>query len=199
MSFEPPSKSSSTELGSTVRIDIITTEETIPLRHSVLWPNMPPSHVYLPEDTTGIHYGAFLPLRETPVAVISLFLEDPPSLGPGHCDPVMDLKPPTLKLTNEDEDGGRLPTQQQRAMRFRKFACEHEFQGKGIGTQLLVYVLSIARTELDAATVWCDARATARGWYMKRGLVPFGPTFYKGPEEYIRMRIDFSRDVSKGE
>jgi hypothetical protein len=31
----------------------------------------------------------------------------------------------------------------------------------------------------DAATVWCDARATARGWYIKRGLVPFGPTFYK--------------------
>ena len=76
-------------------------------------------------------------------------------------------------------------------MRFRKFACEPEFQGKGIGTQLLMKILSISRTELDATTVWCDARATARGWYMKRGLIPFGPIFYKGPEEYVRMRIDF--------
>ena len=53
-------------------------EETIPLRHSVLWPNMPLSHVCLPEDASGTHYGAFLSLRETPVAVISLFLEDLP-------------------------------------------------------------------------------------------------------------------------
>jgi len=158
---------------------------------------MPPSHVHLAEDATGIHYGAFLPLRETPVAVISLFIEDPPSLRDGHHDPVIDLKPPNSQSTNELDNDGRLPPvrqqqQQQRAIRFRKFACEREFQCKGIGSQLLVHILSIARTELDAVTIWCDARATASGWYTKRGLVPFGSTFYKGPEEYIRMRIDFS-------
>ena len=170
-----------------IHIDKITTEDTIPLRHSVLWPNKPPSHVCLPEDANGTHYGAFLPLRETPVAVISLFLEDPPLLKDGN-DTEMNLKSENPNLTG-DEICYR--TVQQRAVRFRKFACEREFQGKGIGTQLLVYVLSRARIELDAATVWCDARVTAREWYIKRGLVPFGPTFYKGPEEYIRMRIDF--------
>ena len=170
-----------------IRINKITMEETIPLRHSVLWPTMPPSHVCLPEDAAGTHYGAFLPLRETPVAVISLFLEDLPLVR----DTEINLKSANSNSTiiSVDEDGYR--PAQQRAVRFRKFACEREFQGKGIGTQLLVYVLSKARTELDATTVWCDARATARGWYIKRGLVPFGPTFYKGPEEYIRMRIDF--------
>ena len=170
-----------------VRIDKITMEETIPLRHSVLWPNMPPSHVCLPEDATGTHYGAFLPLRETPVAVISLFLEDLPLLRDGH-DTEINFKSANSNSTITS-DGYR--SAQQRAVRFRKFACEHEFQGRGIGTQLLVHILSKARTELDATTVWCDARATARGWYTKRGLVPFGSTFYKGPEEYIRMRIDF--------
>lgn len=30
-------------------------------------------------------------------------------------------------------------------------------------------------------------------WYMKRGFVPFGPTFYKNPEEYIRMRIELGQ------
>ena len=170
-------------------------EETIPLRHSVLWPNMPPSHVCLPEDAVGIHYGAFLPLRDTPVAVISLFVEDPPSSTRDsdrhhYHGPEVNLQPPN-PITSIDQNG-RLPVQPpRRAVRFRKFACESEFQGKGIGTQLLAHVLSMARTELDAATVWCDARETARGWYMKRGFTPFGPTFYKGPEEYIRMRIDF--------
>ena len=172
-----------------VRIDKITKEETIPLRHSVLWPNMPPSHVCLPEDATGTHYGAFLPLRETPVAVISLFLEEPPSLRDGH-DTEINLKSENSIMISGDEDGYCRPAQQ-RAVRFRKFACEREFQGKGIGSQLLAYVLSRARTELGATTVWCDARSTARGWYIKRGLVPFGPTLHKGPEEYIRMRIDF--------
>ena len=180
----------SKDLAFMVRLDKITMEETIPLRHSVLWPTMPPSHVCLPEDATGIHYGAFLPLRETPVAVISLFLEDLPLLRDGH-DTETNLKSENSKSTiiSGDKDGYR-PVQQ-RAVRFRKFACEPEFQGKGIGTQLLAYVLSRARTELNAATVWCDARTTACGWYIKRGLAPFGPTFFKGPEEYIRMRIDF--------
>ena len=180
-----------------VRIDKITMEETIPLRHSVLWPTKPPSHVCLPEDATGTHYGAFLPLRETPVAVISLFLEDIPLLKDDHENDTeinLIIKSEDHSNSNsstiDDKDGyyNRPP---QRAVRFRKFACDHEFQGKGIGTQLLAHVLSRAQTELDAATVWCDARVTARGWYIKRGLVPFGPTFYKGPEEYIRMRIDF--------
>lgn len=180
------------DLALLVQINKITVEETIPLRHSVLWPNMPPSHVCLPEDATGTHYGAFLPHRQTPVAVISLFLEDLPSLRDGEGPKNLGFKSPNSNSTiipvNEN---GRLPAQQQLAtVRFRKFACEREFQGKGIGTRLLVYVLSIARTKLNAATVWCDARATVYEWYMKRGLVPFGPTFYKGPEEYIRMRID---------
>lgn len=181
------------DLVSKVRIDKITMEETIPLRHSVLWPNMPPSHVCLPEDAIGTHYGAFLPLRKTPVAVISLFFEDLPS-SRDEQDAEINLKftDSNSTIILRDEDGRPpAPEQQRVVMRFRKFACDREFQGKGIGTQLLVHVLSMARTELNAGTVWCDARATARGWYMKRGLVSFGPAFYKGPEEYIRMRIDF--------
>ena len=219
MSFQPPSKSNSKDgksesynqisfyktrtmkpvpdrskdLPMVVRIDKITMEETIPLRHSVLWPTKPLSHVCLPEDATGTHYGAFLPLRETPVAVISLFMEDLPLLRDGHDTEINLIKSEDSNLNSTiilaDEDG--YPPVPQRSVRFRKFACEHEFQGKGIGTHLLAHILSRARTELDAATVWCDARVTARGWYIKRGLVPFGPTFYKGPEEYIRMRIDF--------
>jgi GNAT superfamily N-acetyltransferase len=176
-----------------VRIDKITTEETIPVRHSILWPTKPPSHVCLPEDATGTHYGAFLPLRETPVAVISLFLEDLPLLRDRHDDTEeinLNSQNSNSTIISGGDDSNR-PARQRRAVRFRKFACDREFQGKGIGTQLLADVLSRARAELDAATVWCDARVTARGWYIKRGLIPFGPTFYKGPEEYIRMRINF--------
>ena len=184
-----------------LRIDKITTEETIPLRQSVLWPTMPPSHHYirLAEDATGTHYGAFLPLRETPVAVVSLFLEDIPLSRDDHGHDtetnLIKSEDSNSTIISGDEDGYIVrPVQPaQRTVRFRKFACDHEFQGKGIGTQLLAHILSRARTELHAATVWCDARVITRGWYIKRGLVPFGPTFYKleAPEEYIRMRIDF--------
>jgi hypothetical protein len=42
---------------------IIDADQTIPLRHSVLWPNAPISQVLLPEDDKGIHIGAFIPRR----------------------------------------------------------------------------------------------------------------------------------------
>lgn len=42
-----------------VTIRRIDAQETVPIRHSVLWPNHPVSHVLLDEDRTGYHYGAF--------------------------------------------------------------------------------------------------------------------------------------------
>jgi len=56
-------------------IRAISAEETIPLRHSVLWPDAPIEHVLLPEDASGDHFGAFLPDAHLPIAVISVFVE----------------------------------------------------------------------------------------------------------------------------
>jgi GNAT superfamily N-acetyltransferase len=51
----------------------ISAEETFPLRHSVLWPDKPPSYVQLPDDATGQHFGAFI--NDKVVSVISLFID----------------------------------------------------------------------------------------------------------------------------
>lgn len=134
---------------------------------------MPISQVCLPEDDSGIHYGAFIPQRGHPIAVISLFLEDIP----------IDKEDRAQSMQSAQNGQGQ-------AIRFRKFACDPQFQGKGVGMQLLYHSLSMARSELGVGVAWCDARATALGWYRKRGFIPFGMKFYKGPVEYIRIRMD---------
>ncbi|OBZ71676.1 putative N-acetyltransferase YitI [Grifola frondosa] len=144
----------------------ITADQTIPLRHSVLWPDHPVSHVLLPEDHSGCHYGAFLSARDIPVAVISVFKEPLPLTG---------------TITPEIPAGTS-------AARFRKFACDPSFQGQGIGTKLLEHVFSIARSELKCDVVWCDARISAAGWYERRGMIRFGDTFYKGALESRRSQ-----------
>lgn len=145
----------------------IEVEDALALRHSVLWPTKDISHVQLPKDAAGVHLGAFLAndKRKEPVAVISLFTEDIPQL-PGVS--------PSIHTT--------------RTIRFRKFACDVAYQHKGIGSQLLEYAVSFARSDMNGSLLWCDARTTALGWYQKRGLEKFGDTFYKGAVEYIRMK-----------
>jgi len=146
----------------------ITVEQTLPLRHEILWPDLPIEEVKLPEDASGWHFGALVDGTESAVAVISLFLEP----LPGHAH--------------------EIPLESTTAARFRKFACKSSVQGRGIGTRLLDHTLHFARTELGASTVWCDARTSTSQWYEKRGFTPFGNKFYKGPVEYIRMKISFS-------
>lgn len=168
---------------SSLRCSEIDADQTVPLRHSVLWPNEPVSHVLLPEDSAGRHYGAFIDSNPAPVAVISLFVEACPiDNGLNHRD-----------------------TTHKSAVRFRKFACDPAYQvnipffwlvradchqGQGIGTKLLLHAASVASSELQATLLWCDAREDTRAWYERRGLAAFGDAFFKGPVKYIRMKID---------
>ncbi|KAI0686999.1 acyl-CoA N-acyltransferase [Earliella scabrosa] len=149
-----------------VEIRRIPPEDTIPLRHSVLWPDHPISHVLLPEDESGFHYGAFFPESSAAVAVISVFVDPLP--------PAPDI--------------GTVATSSVRAARFRKFACDPPYQGKGIGTALLRRVFDAAAGEMECEVIWCDARVSAAGWYERRGMRKFRETFFKGHIEYVRMQ-----------
>ena len=140
----------------------------MPLRHSVLWPNHPVSHVLLPEDDSGQHYGAFLEGVSEPVAVISVFDE-------------------ALPQPTADGDVGFVP-----ALRFRKFACDRDRQGKGIGTQLLRHVFNdaVSNPRIPTRVVWCDARVSAAAWYERKeiGMARFGEPFFKSGVKYVRMK-----------
>lgn len=159
-----------------VELRSISADETVALRHAVLWPDHPISHVRLSEDDLGFHYGAFLPSHDAPVAVISVFR-----------DPL-----PMKSIEDQESDSGRTVT----AARFRKFACDPAYQGRGIGTKLLQYVFRMAREELGCDVVWCDARLSTAGWYERRGMSRFGVTFFKEHIEYVRMRGPSAQVVS---
>ncbi|KAJ7065829.1 hypothetical protein C8F01DRAFT_752889 [Mycena amicta] len=190
-------------LALTISCRPITAAQTISLRHSVLWPDKDVEYVLLPEDANGRHYGAFIcessasapaaghthdqDHHPDPLAVISLFAEECPTPTPTPT-PIdkdamerVDDAPPGLENNEE--------TRRSMAIRFRKFACEPAYQGRGIGTQLLQHAVAVARTELDGTLLWCDAREATRAWYERRGLTAFGDMFYKGSVKYMRMKM----------
>tara|TARA_R110000744_G_scaffold74478_1_gene148733 strand:- start:186 stop:593 length:408 start_codon:yes stop_codon:yes gene_type:complete len=56
------------------RIVQITSEETLSIRHKVMWPNKPIDYVQLPNDFEGRHFGYFK--NDILISVISLFVEN---------------------------------------------------------------------------------------------------------------------------
>ncbi|KAF5380738.1 hypothetical protein D9757_007151 [Collybiopsis confluens] len=162
----------------------IDAEQTLILRHQVLWPEFPIAAVKLPQDENGWHFGAFVeapPAMNDPIAVISLFL-----------DPI----PIDNTLANSEQNKTtHLPIpvpSTAAAVRFRKFACKESMQGQGVGTALLNYTMNFAHSHLNAHVFWCDARVSSMQWYKKRGLAQFGNRFFKGAVEYVRMKKDLS-------
>ncbi|MVN75299.1 GNAT family N-acetyltransferase [Hymenobacter sp. HMF4947] len=71
--------------------------------------------------------------------------------------------------------------------RFRKFATEPSWQGRGVGTALLRHIIAVAQAQ-GAHALWCDARQNALPFYQRFGLQAEGDVFYKGDIPYLRLR-----------
>ncbi|KAF8526977.1 hypothetical protein BU17DRAFT_40268 [Hysterangium stoloniferum] len=153
----------------------ITFPETYPVRRAVLYPNGPEHKILIPNDEEGIHFGASTGSEDDEavkggkrelIGVVSLFREPlPPS---PHVDPA-------------------------RSLRFRKFACLESYQGRGIGTKMLQHIIDFARDDSalgPGSVIWCDARVSVKGWYLKRGFRVLGTPFFKGDIEYVAMALD---------
>ncbi|KIJ45900.1 hypothetical protein M422DRAFT_29552 [Sphaerobolus stellatus SS14] len=159
-----------------VSIKQIALQDTYPIRLAILYPNGPEAKIHIPNDTQGTHFGAFFSSQDSSsnislklAAVISVFEEPlPPNLS------LSENTPPSTK-----------------ALRFRKFACLKEYQGKGIGTSLFQSIIDSARRDHELSSIiWCDARWETREWYLKRGMKILGDTFMKGDIEYAVMAME---------
>lgn len=124
---------------------------TLPIRHKVMWPDMPLEYVKLPNDEKGSHYGLFV--AEKLIAVISLFVEGD-------------------------------------SVQFRKFATVSEFQGKGFGSKLLAYIITIVKKEKHKR-IWCNARVDKVGFYHQFGFKETKTHFTKGGIAYVVMERSF--------
>jgi len=56
-----------------MEIKSITWQETIPLRHKVLWPNKPPEFCKIDDDEKGLHFGSFI--NNELICVASIYLK----------------------------------------------------------------------------------------------------------------------------
>ncbi|HZX59881.1 MAG TPA: GNAT family N-acetyltransferase [Mucilaginibacter sp.] len=66
---------------------------------------------------------------------------------------------------------------------FRKFAVDPDYQGKGVGNMLLNYITDFAQTD-GGARIWCNARLSAIGFYLKSGFQQTGKFFSKNGFDY---------------
>jgi len=73
-------------------------------------------------------------------------------------------------------------------MQFRKLATLEEFQGKGIASQLLNYILKLAK-EKNLSKMWCNARTNKKTFYEKFGMKDTHKTFVKANQEFTIMEI----------
>ena len=75
-----------------------------------------------------------------------------------------------------------------RVARLRKFATLADFQGRGIGSQLIAQIVSELK-KVGIESFWCDARKTAVGFYKKFGMEIQGNEFIKSDISYFKMEV----------
>lgn len=69
------------------------------------------------------------------------------------------------------------------SFQFRKLAVLPDFQRRGTGAGLLGRAEEYAQSE-NGETIWCNARASAIGFYLKAGYAPTGIVFSKNGFDY---------------
>ncbi|HEY4326649.1 MAG TPA: GNAT family N-acetyltransferase [Mucilaginibacter sp.] len=69
---------------------------------------------------------------------------------------------------------------------FRKLAIEPSFQKMGVGRDLLQYITNYAK-ENGGTRIWCNARTSAIGFYLKYSFAQTGTLFSKSGNDYEIM------------
>lgn len=114
----------------------------IPLRHSVLRAGQPVESCYYEEDSMEGCFHVAASIDGKVVAVASFYPESHP------------------KLDTDSKSYG------DSAWRLRGMATQVDFQGQGIGAELLKTGIEMCR-EKGAQVLWCNARTSAAPFYSK--------------------------------
>jgi ribosomal protein S18 acetylase RimI-like enzyme len=73
-----------------------------------------------------------------------------------------------------------------KSARLRKFATLSQFQGQGIGSFMLNYLVTKLKKD-GVDYLWFDARESAVGFYNRLGFGTKGELFYKNEVPYYKM------------
>lgn len=73
--------------------------------------------------------------------------------------------------------------QKDKDFQFRKFAVDPDYQSRGIGNQMLTYITDFAKAG-GGKTIWCNARLSAIGFYLKNGFHQTGKLFARNGFDY---------------
>jgi predicted GNAT family N-acyltransferase len=78
---------------------------------------------------------------------------------------------------------------------FRKLAVDPTMQGTGIGNNLLAYITEYSQRE-GGSRIWCNARVSAIGFYLKAGFTQTGELFSRNGIDYeiLEKKITPSSD-----
>jgi GNAT superfamily N-acetyltransferase len=77
---------------------------------------------------------------------------------------------------------------EEKEMQFRKLATLEDYQGKGIASHLLKYILEFAK-EKGVEKVWCNARTNKKSFYERFGMIDTFKSFVKSGQEFTIMEI----------
>ncbi|WVW86866.1 hypothetical protein I302_108921 [Kwoniella bestiolae CBS 10118] len=187
-SQEQDSHTSTTSSDVQLTFKPIAPEDTIPLRHLVLWPSISLDKQLIPEydfNPKTIHLGAFkIPNPNT-------------ASQPTLQDPTFDKDHPigvlTLAAQRYPSFSGEIPVH----IQLHKFAVHPSLQGKGIGRQLLSYAIEILRQRYPDQKILFhfDARVSQIRFYERSGMSildektfwKYGSTGKGEGVEYVKM------------
>ena len=122
-------------------------DEIFPLRHAVLRPGKPVSYSVYDEDDHAVHIGAWTSDGEMLVGCATVF----PDPWPG-------------------------PPAEPAAWRLRGMAVDPEWQGRGVGAQVLAAAIAAAR-DAGAPLLWANGRTAALSFYRRHGFRTVGEEF----------------------
>ena len=136
-------------------------DEIFPLRHAVLRPGLPVSYSVYSEDDDAVHVGAWAG-PSTPAEGGALPMGGGAALLVGCATVFPDPWPG--------------PPAEPAAWRLRGMAVDPEWQGRGVGAEVLVEAISAAR-QAGAPLLWANARTSALGFYRTHGFQTVGEEF----------------------